>query len=145
MKNNSGYLVSFGFQSFFFLVALFSVAGAFTGEVGLLFWAVIAQFFLGITQVIIGIVHLATFRRLKAAFQKQIAVYWGAVLVWLVAYIVIGMSPLLNEEVNIVMLFGIPWTIAIYFYIITIKQAWGRQKAALPHIDMPGFYERVNS
>ena len=78
---------------------------------------------LGFVQLISGIVNTILIQRKPALFRKFYVGYWLAVIPY---FVILAISiPFMrngNEPFFLIWVFGIPWLIAIYYYVITIKQ-----------------------
>lgn len=143
-QNRAGYIVSFVFQALCFFGGLFSLGiYAIEGDEGALILGLVAQFFIGVVQIVAAIVGSACLGRYSQKFKHMYIGYWCAVAVY--AILGAGMYAVdVHEDMLIVTWLASAWAIAIYFFVITIKQAFKKTTLPpLPHIDMPGYYELV--
>lgn len=145
MRNNAGYIVSFVFQALCFAAALFGVVIAFIdGDDGFFIMGLLSEFFLGIVQIVAAIVGSCFLRLYPQKFKNMYIAYWALVGVYALSGVAMYAVGIDDEEFWIPWLLS-AWLIAIYFFVLTIMQAFGKKSPPpIPHIDMPGFYENVN-
>lgn len=143
-QNRAGYIVSFVFQSLFFLGGLFSLAlYAADGDEGFLILGLLVQFGMGVTQVVAGIVGAACLGRYSNKFKGMYLAYGVLVIGYLGTGFYLDLFDVMRNDADVLFVSS-AWLIAIYFYVITIMQAFKKSTPpALPHIDMPGYYEMV--
>ncbi len=104
-----------------------------------LFIALYVQFFIGCYQLISGVVKVGTIKYHKPLVQKHIKIYWVLVLVYFLMLGLLGAVG--NDEVVSIWLFGPPWLLAIYFYVLTILETFGpvkqkKRSTFLPNINL---------
>lgn len=114
----------------FVLVLIFlllELAGPFEG-----WWlfVAIAQFFMGLFQLVAGFSLLLSRRKRPTWFDDHIRYYWWVSIgYFVILYLVTQMRPADSWQFN-VWLFGVPWIIALYQFIIVyqLRNALSTQK-----------------
>lgn len=108
----------FGFQIFLLVTAfLLAVQGVFGQDYSLL---VLWQLFTGCAQLICAIGVTIKYRRIPL-IRKLIGLYWMGVATDFLLLLFFGNALPRNEFLMRILLFIIPWGIALYFTIVTYK------------------------
>jgi hypothetical protein len=95
-----------------------------------LIFVLIAQFFVGIYQVISTAIRTARFKMLNTKTQLLIKLYWALTVLYLIGYLIVW-------TYNDTILYGYllsAWGIALYYHFITYKLAY--PKFIKSHLDI---------
>jgi hypothetical protein len=97
-----------------------------------LYFALVAQFFVGIYQVLSSIGRTLKYYGFDRSIQKMILLYWGFVVLYGIGWIIVHA---INADIDITIpyLYG-AWSIAFYYCYITYRLAF--PKYIKSHLDI---------
>lgn len=121
MKNCKEYLfVSHGFG---IAVLLVLVGWAADPQSAAPMYLWLAQFFLGLMQLIVGIYFLVSAKKRPEWFKKRIKDYWGITIAYFLLLWVFYHADFVGDRFFNVWLFIVPWGIALFQYM-TIRRLY---------------------
>jgi hypothetical protein len=123
----------FGIQTLLLSAAILLAVSALLIDKGVFILIWVVQFFMGCWQLISAIITSVDNNHGNDARTKTVRFYWLVVLIYFVAFIPLY---ILGVELIACIWFFSAWIIAIYYYIFTIKFAFGKYQERKTYLDI---------
>jgi hypothetical protein len=123
----------FALQTLLFGSSIIVLISAFMIEKGYLIWLAVLQFLLGAWQLLSASATVANRKHGNTFRTKNIRIYWLSVMIY---FAILGALYVFSSRDAAFIWFPFAWGIAIYYYVITIKLAFGKTQERKTFLDI---------
>lgn len=125
--------LDFALQTILLGITVLVVVAALLIDKGQIFWAGMLQFLIGCEQLLSGLITVVKTKHNNSYRTRGIRIYWLLVLIYFSVLAVLYGSG--SDEIAFAWFFS-AWGIAVYYYVFTIKLAFGKTVERTTFLDI---------